>query len=170
MQLKAFAAAAALVFAVAGGACLQGLPAQAQQAEITAAQPTLHTEPLTIETTHGPKRFTVEIANDDNEREIGLMFRKRLGDNEGMLFEFDQPAVQSFWMKNTLIPLDMVFIGADGRIVSIIKNAGPKTLDPRTSKGPATGVLELRGGLADQDGIRPGDRVQHPFFTRRAGN
>jgi uncharacterized membrane protein (UPF0127 family) len=92
------------------------------------------------------------------------MFRRALAADRGMLFEFDRPDVQSFWMKNTLIPLDIIYIGADGRIVSIARNARPLDETPLYSSGPAQGVLEIEGGLSAKLGIEPGDKVEHPFF------
>jgi len=118
-------------------------------------------EPLEIASSRGPQRFQVEIADDDAERARGLMFRTSLAPDRGMLFIFEQAGEQSFWMKNTLIPLDIIFIGADGRILNIVAEATPKTLTPRWSAGEAQFVLELRGGEAARRGIAPGDRVRH---------
>jgi hypothetical protein len=118
-------------------------------------------EPLEVATARGVQRFQVEIADNDAERARGLMFRTSLAADRGMLFIFPEPAEQSFWMKNTLIPLDIIFIGADGRVLNIARQAAPKTLDPRRSAGEARFVLELRGGEAARRGIAPGDRVGH---------
>jgi hypothetical protein len=141
---------------------LVSLSAAAQ--EPAGPQSGLRVEPLRIQTSHGPVDLQVEIADTDRSREIGMMFRKSSPDDRGMLFEFDRPEIQSFWMKNTLIPLDMIFVASDGRIVSIWKNAKPLTTSAETSTGPAVAVLEVRGGLADADHIRPGDKVSSPFF------
>jgi uncharacterized membrane protein (UPF0127 family) len=126
----------------------------------------LRTEPLSIATAKGVARFTVEIADTDATRERGLMFRKSLGPHEGMLFDFQTPQSVSFWMKNTYIPLDMVFIAADGRIVSIARNAVPFDESPIPSGGAVTGVLEIRGGRAAEIGAEPGDLVTARMFHR----
>ncbi len=121
----------------------------------------LRVERLDIVTTAGVHHFKVEVADTPAARERGLMFRKRLAADHGMLFDFKkvQPGI-SFWMKNTLIPLDMVFIGEDGRIVSIARNATPLSETPIASAGPVLDVLELRGGRADEIEAAPGDRVR----------
>jgi uncharacterized protein len=126
----------------------------------------LRTEPLSIATAKGVTHFTVEIADTDATRERGLMFRKSLGPNEGMLFDFRTPQPVAFWMKNTLISLDMVFIGPDGRIVSIARNAVPMDETPIPSGGPITGVLEIRGGRAAEIGAEPGDMVTARMFQK----
>ena len=126
----------------------------------------LPTEPLSIATAKGVARFTVEIADTDATRERGLMFRKSLGAHQGMLFDFHTPQPVSFWMKNTYIPLDMVFIAADGRIVSIARNAAPLDESPIPSGGAVTGVLEIRGGRAAEIGAEPGDLVTARMFHR----
>jgi len=114
---------------------------------------------LTVETRRGPHRFSVELAQSQEEQARGLMFRKRLGDDEGMLFPSVPPAPRSFWMKNTPIALDILFIGLDGRIVNIAENTTPYSLEPIVSLGPTSAVLELRGGRARELGIAVGDRV-----------
>lgn len=121
-------------------------------------------ERVEIVTSKGVRSFSVEIADTDASRELGLMFRRHLAPDRGMLFEFDRPDVQSFWMKNTLIPLDIIYIGADGRIVSIARDARPLDETPLYSTGPAKGVLEIEGGLSAKLDIEPGDKVEHPFF------
>ncbi|MEO8812338.1 MAG: DUF192 domain-containing protein [Caulobacteraceae bacterium] len=121
-------------------------------------------EPLEIVTTTGAHRFKVEVARTDASRERGLMFRKSLAADRGMLFDFRTPRPVAFWMKNTLIPLDMVFIGADGRIVRVAERATPLSETPIPSGGDVLGVLELRGGRAAQIDARPGDRVRQSMF------
>ena len=123
------------------------------------------TQKLEIETRRGARRFDVEIASDDALRELGLMCRKTMADSHGMLFEFPQAEQQTFWMKNTYLPLDIIYIGRDGRIVSISANAKPFDETPLPSSGPANGVLEIKGGLSAKFGIRAGDRVKHPFYS-----
>jgi uncharacterized membrane protein (UPF0127 family) len=109
-------------------------------------------------------RFEVDLATNDAERARGLMFRKQLGAYEGMLFDFFQEMPVSFWMKNTLIPLDMVFIAADGTVKHVHANAVPLSTDPIPSVYPVRAVLEINGGSAALLGIKPGDRVRHPIF------
>jgi uncharacterized membrane protein (UPF0127 family) len=109
-------------------------------------------------------KFDIELALDDLHRSHGLMFRKNLGPYEGMLFDFFQEMPVSFWMKNTLIPLDMLFIAADGTIKHIHANAVPMTTDPIPSQYPVRAVLEINGGSAALLGIKPGDKVKHPIF------
>ena len=119
---------------------------------------------LVIETGGRELKFEVDMALNDIERARGLMFRKSLGPYEGMLFDFHQEQPVSFWMKNTLIPLDMVFIGADGTIKHIHSNAVPLSTDAVPSKFPVRGVLEINGGSAKLLGIKPGDKVKHAIF------
>jgi hypothetical protein len=108
--------------------------------------------------------FKVEIADNDASRERGLMFRKSLGPNAGMLFDFKTPQQVAFWMKNTLIPLDMLFIDKDGYIINLAVNATPLSEANIPSRGAILGVLEIRGGRAGELGIDPGDRVRERIF------
>ena len=126
----------------------------------------LRTEPLDIVTAGGVKHFTVEVADTDQTRETGLMFRKSMAPDRGMLFDFGTPQPVTFWMKNTLIPLDMVFIAKSGRVVSIARNAKPMSEALIASGGPIVGVLELRGGRAAEIGVKPGDEVRERIFQR----
>jgi uncharacterized protein len=103
--------------------------------------------------------FTVELARTPAEQAQGLMFRTGLSDVEGMLFPFDEPRIASFWMKNTLIPLDIIFIGPNGKILNIAQQTTPYSLKPVVSTAEAGAVLELRGGLTAQMGIAAGDTV-----------
>ncbi len=123
-------------------------------------------EPLEVVTARGVFHFDVEIADSDPARERGLMYRKSLPSDHGMLFDFDMARPVAFWMKNTLIPLDMLFIGADGRVVSIAHDAAPLSETPIDSGGSVRGVLEIAGGRAAQIGAAPGDRVKHRIFPR----
>ncbi|MHB8527960.1 MAG: DUF192 domain-containing protein [Caulobacteraceae bacterium] len=136
-----------------------GAPAPA-----AAASNGLPVAPLAVATARGVFRFKVEVADTDRTRERGLMFRKSLAADRGMLFDFKSPRQVAFWMKNTLIPLDMLFIGADGRIVSIANNAAPLSETPIASGGEVLGVLELRGGRAAEIGAAPGDQVRNRIF------
>ena len=109
-------------------------------------------------------KFDVELALNEAERSRGLMFREKLGPYEGMLFDFLQEQPVRFWMKNTLIPLDMVFIAADGTIRHVHSNAVPKSTDTIPSEHPVRGALEINGGSARLLGIKPGDKVKHAIF------
>ncbi|MGQ9371742.1 DUF192 domain-containing protein [Azospirillum sp. A39] len=120
---------------------------------------------LVIETAAGGAyRFDVEVATTPAQQAQGLMFRERMAPDAGMLFVYGQPQPAAFWMKNTLIPLDMLFVGADGRIVNIHERAVPQSLDAIRSAGPVKGIVEINGGMSARLGIRPGDRVVHPVF------
>lgn len=118
-------------------------------------------EPLQIKTDRGVQKFMVEIADTAREREYGLMCRKAVAPDRGMLFLFPQAQPQAFWMRNTLAALDIIYIGSDGRVVSITRNAKPLDETPLPSAGPAQFVLELAAGRAAQIGLLPGDRVLH---------
>ncbi|KSB91139.1 hypothetical protein AS593_05985 [Caulobacter vibrioides] len=123
-------------------------------------------EPLEIITGRGVARFQVEIAATKAEQRKGLMFRKSLAPDRGMLFVYTKPQRAAFWMKNTLIPLDILYIGADGKILSMVRNARPHDETPLPSGGPVLGVLEIAGGRAGQLGVLPGDRVRHRIFPK----
>lgn len=114
--------------------------------------------PLTIRSATGEHRFTVEIAATPEQQQRGLMFRSAVGPDEGMIFPYDPPQDAAFWMKNTLVPLDMLFIRADGTIARI-SHAVPLSLDPVPAGEPVAAVLEIRGGRAAELGIREGDAV-----------
>ena len=119
---------------------------------------------LTILSATGPHRFTVEVAATPEQMEQGLMFRRQLAENAGMLFDYKQPTMATMWMRNTLIPLDMLFVDAQGRIVNIHERAVPQSDDVIASAAPVRAVIELNGGTAARLGIVPGDKVQHPIF------
>jgi uncharacterized protein len=122
-------------------------------------------EPLTIATDGDATMFTVEIADTDLTRERGLMFRQRLPEGHGMLFDFGEPRPVSMWMKNTYIPLDMLFIRADGSIAYIAENTVPKSLDTIGITEPVLAVLELPAGTVRKKDIRAGDVVYHRLFS-----
>jgi uncharacterized protein len=145
-------AAALLVAASAGFAALS--PARA------AGQATIE-----IVSKNGVHPFSVELANNDAERERGLMFRKSLPEGQGMLFDFKRDSPVSFWMHNTYISLDMLFIASDGRIVHIVENAKPQSDDLIPSGGPVRAVLEVIAGTAQKLGIASGDRVTGSIFN-----
>ncbi|WP_242125950.1 DUF192 domain-containing protein [Sphingobium sp. Sx8-8] len=138
-------------------ACSSSAP-QAGNATAATARPSLL--PLMIRTARGDRRFDVELALTERQQEQGLMFRKRLDADSGMLFPMDPPRTASFWMKNTVIPLDMLFIHTDGSIAFLKANAQPYSREPVSAGIPVAAVLELRGGRAAELGIREGDRVR----------
>ncbi len=124
--------------------------------------------PLAVRTAQGEFRFLVEVADTDRERELGMMCRRSLAPDRGMLFDFGRERPDAaFWMRNTLIPLDIVYIRRDGIVRSIIRNARPLDETPRPAGGPILGVLELAGGRAAQIGLQPGDRIDFPIFRSR---
>jgi uncharacterized protein len=122
-------------------------------------------EPLTIATETDANLFTVEIADTDALRERGLMFRQRMPEGRGMLFDFGAPRAVSMWMKNTYISLDMLFIRSDGSIAYIAENTKPRSLDVIGVSEPVLGVLEVAGGTARKLGIRAGDKIFHRMFN-----
>ena len=129
-------------------------------------QPPAGFEALEAVTPAGRTRFFVEIADTDAEREKGLMFRKEVLPDRGMLFDFKTPREVAFWMRNTLIPLDIIYIRTDGTILSIARNTTPLSEAPIPSGGPVVGVLELAGGRTGEIGLMPGDRIEHRIFKR----
>lgn len=122
---------------------------------------------LEIASKTGVHAFSVEIAQNDAERAKGLMYRKELPEGQGMLFDFLHEQEVGFWMENTYISLDMIFIRADGRILRIVENTEPLSTRIVPSGGPVRGVLEVIAGTARKLGIAPGDRVAHPIFGAR---
>ena len=118
--------------------------------------------PLVIQTSNGPHNFTLEIADEPDERATGLMARERLSDDHGMLFVFESDRVVNMWMQNTPEPLDMLFANATGEIMHIEAMTEPFSQTIRSSGTPVRFVLELRGGLAKDLNIRVGDVMQHP--------
>ena len=122
---------------------------------------------LSVVSEKGTFPYKVELANDDASREKGLMFRKQMPKDHGMLFVFAKNQVAYMWMKNTFIPLDMVFIDARGRIAAIFERTVPHSLKTVAHPRPVKAVLELRGGEAARRGLKVGDRVDHPAFRGR---
>ncbi len=117
---------------------------------------------LVVETGAGDTLLTVEVVSTPEAMAQGLMWRTSLAEDRGMLFVYESPRHVSFWMKNTLIPLDIVFIDADGRVRRIAYGAQPLSLESVRSGAPVRYVLEIAAGVADKIGLRPGDRVYHP--------
>jgi uncharacterized membrane protein (UPF0127 family) len=122
---------------------------------------------LKITSKNGAHIFGVEMAVTPEEQAKGLMFRKELPEGQGMLFDFHQEQPTSFWMKNTYVSLDMIFIRGDGRILRIAENTVPLSEALVPSGGPVRAVLEVVAGTAKKLGIAPGDRVTHPIFSGR---
>jgi uncharacterized membrane protein (UPF0127 family) len=119
---------------------------------------------LTIDTAAGPQRFAIELASTPAQQEQGLMFRRELAADAGMLFDLGSERIATFWMKNTLIPLDMLFIAGDGRVADIHERAVPLSEATISSKVPVRAVLELNGGTVARLGIKPGDVVHDAIF------
>jgi len=134
-------------------------PASAQQPGVKFDKST-----LTIETARGSHKFDVELALTQEQMSLGLMFRRQMAADAGMLFIYETPRPAMMWMKNTFIPLDMLFIGADGRIVNIAERTVPHSEATVASTGPVRATLELKAGSAARLGVKPGDRVRHKVF------
>ena len=124
---------------------------QLDRADIIFADETKHT-------------FAIELAITPDERAKGMMFRRTMAPDSGMLFIFSRSQKMSFWMRNTYIPLDILFLDKKGRILNIVRNAEPETDTPRRSRGKAIAVLEIPGGRAAELGIKPGHHVRHPLI------
>jgi len=153
-------AAAAFVFADLGALGLGGAVAEAPVS--------FPTDRLEIVDGSGVSHgFTVEVATSHQQLAQGLMYRRNLAADAGMLFDFGTVQPVTMWMKNTLIPLDMVFIAADGAVLGVAERTVPQSLAVIASPGPVRAVLELNGGTADRLGIHAGDRVRHPLFSER---
>lgn len=144
----------AWLFAVLALASLLLYPAYAMQREN-----------LKLLTAHGTHVIDVEIADTPQEKAQGLMFRTHLDDHHGMLFAYDTPQEITMWMRNTYIPLDMVFIRADGTVHRIEARTEPLSEDIVASRGDVTACLELAGGAAERLGLKAGDRVEHRLFA-----
>lgn len=119
---------------------------------------------IVIDTANGPVRLKVEIAATEESRRKGLMFRATLGADEGMLFDFHREQLAAFWMKDTILPLDMVFIRADGTVSTIAENAVPYSQEPVPSSEPVQAVLEINAGQARVLGITTGEKVHAKIF------
>jgi uncharacterized membrane protein (UPF0127 family) len=116
----------------------------------------------------GTAAFSVEIADEPGERALGLMNRDQLPASAGMLFVYEAPQQVAFWMENTLIPLDMIFLDAAGRVVKVHQNAVPLDRTPIPGEGEVLAVLEINGGLARAIGIAPGAELRHPALPQDA--
>lgn len=139
-------------------------PIIAPAPQIIQAEPFIHDE-IVIESQSGPSHiFKIELALTPRQQAKGMMGRTFMQDDTGMLFVFNSIAIRSFWMKNTLIPLDMIFVARDGTINQVHDSAVPHNLTPVKSDAPAYAVLELRGGVSAELGIKKGDKINHAFF------
>lgn len=158
--MKAMLLVGALALALIG---CKGEQAGADPASSSVATGAVHAEsglaliPVTITSQGKVHRFTAELAQTPEQQAKGLMFRTRLGPDEGMLFPFNPPKAASFWMRNTVISLDLVFIAPDGRVTNVAANAQPYDETKLLSKGLVKAVLELPGGRAAELGITAGD-------------
>ena len=167
MILRSLGAAAYAAAALTGcraepASNLSQAPAPPEAPFAAVAPSGLEVVPLTIDSGGRSHRFMVEVARSPQEQARGLMFRDTLADDAGMIFPFPAPRPASFWMRNTLIPLDMIFVREDGTIARIAANTVPHSEEGVTSGEPVIAVLELRGGRAAELGISVGDRVAWP--------
>ena len=151
--------------ALIAGIALAGLSTQAR-----ADLQTFEKSKLVIETSKGKFPFTIELAMTEAQMEQGLMYRRELAPDAGMLFDYRSPETITMWMKNTFIPLDMVFIGVDGKVVDFRERAVPFSLETIASKVPARAVLEVNSGTVQRLGLQVGDVVHHPFFNNAITN
>ncbi|WP_309084508.1 DUF192 domain-containing protein [Chelativorans sp.] len=156
---------ASLLLLLAAFALGLGSTARAQQPMLLQ----VHPERLIAETATGEKSFSIEVADDASERQRGLMFRKSMDDDRGMLFVFDRSMPLGFWMQNTPMPLDLIFIGEDGK-VRAIEQGVPFSTDSIAPPVNAQFVLELKAGTAAKTGIKLGDRLRHPLIDAVAGS
>jgi uncharacterized protein len=152
-------------FARAGAALLLAA-ACAPRPPATPAAATPTPRVIVVTATGARLPVAVELARSDEERTRGLMYRRELAPEAGMLFFFSENEERAFWMKNTLIPLDMVFIDDGGRVVGLVERAEPLTTSPRDPGVPSRYVLEVNGGWAARHGVRPGDRVEFENVPR----
>nr|WP_298794180.1 DUF192 domain-containing protein [uncultured Acetobacter sp.] len=136
--------------------------------EPTQAQATLPKETLTIASANGRHVFSVELAKTPRQQQVGEMFRTQLPADNGMLFLWDSPQQSDMWMENTLVSLDIVFIGTDHRIQAIAENAVPRSLAHISSHGPVGATLELAGGVTAKLGITVGDKVEAPSLEKKS--
>lgn len=155
---KAVVAAGLLIFA------LERPIFAAEQAMLLPVDPT----PLIAETDAGDRSFSIEIADDQGERSAGLMYRESMDDDHGMLFVFDQTQPVGFWMKNTPMALDLIFIGQDGKVRDI-EHGEPLSEALISPDEPIRFVLELKAGTAEKEGIEDGDQIRHPAINAAPG-
>lgn len=154
------------LLALAPSACSPQAAESAAQGASAPVRASVHPQsgleviPLTVTTGGRSHAFRVEVARSPQDQARGLMFRTAMGADEGMLFPYDPPRIASFWMRNTVIPLDLIFIGPDRRVINVAANAAPYSEESIRSDAPAVAVLELNGGRAAELGIGPGAEVR----------
>jgi uncharacterized protein len=168
MTRKILLAVVAIVAILAALGFYIGLP-QPSSADQAMRLP-VDATPLVAETAGGERSFTIEVADDQSERSAGLMFRETMDDDHGMLFVFQETRPVGFWMKNTPMPLDIVFIGEDGKVLDVLP--GEPFSEALVSPGTTTQVryvLELKRGIAEKAGIKDGGTMRHPVIARTAG-
>ena len=167
MKLSMFTTMAPILIALAACSAAESNGAVAAASETNAENGAVHPVSglkiidLTVDTGDKKLPFKVELADTPEAQGRGLMFRTELGDNEGMIFPSKSPQTRSFWMKNTPLSLDIIFVGPDGRITNIAANTVPYSLESVASTGLASAVLELRAGRSAELGIEPGDKVEY---------
>jgi uncharacterized membrane protein (UPF0127 family) len=153
------------VLGAALGFFVPGLAAIVASPDGAGAEPAARaTEKLELVTASGVVTLDVELADTPARQALGLMYRTALPERYGMLFTSDPPRESSMWMRNTYIPLDMVFIRADGTVHRIAERTEPHSEEVISSNGPVAGVLEIAGGSARKFGLKPGDKVRHRHF------
>ena len=162
-SMKSLLVAVALAGSALGLVCSVAPMAQAQN---PAPMPPGPTSALTIVSGGKPHVFQVEVADTPEKSELGLMYRKEMAKDHGMIFDFGPPKEATMWMKNCFFPQDMVFFDSDGAVLSIVENARPGSLRLIDPGMPVRGVVELNAGLVKEYGIKPGDKVQHAIFSR----
>ncbi|HEX2841086.1 DUF192 domain-containing protein [Hyphomicrobium sp.] len=166
---RAATLAALLVLATAHVTAVPWIGQRALAAQ-PATAPAAQEERLELVTASGVHALDVEIASTPEKQALGLMYRTSLPDTKGMLFPHQKPAELSMWMRNTYIPLDMVFITADGTVHRIEARTEPFSERIISSNGPVAAVLEIAGGAAERMGLKPGDKVRHPHFGSAPAN
>ncbi len=163
--LRAAALISVFVAALVSVASWPAAQSRAGQSFGAGPQSGLPLSELIINAATGEHRFRIELAATPEQMRVGLMYRRELAPDAGMLFDFTPPRLVSMWMKNTYIPLDILFIDETGRIVNIAENTTPHSLASVRSAGPVVAALELNAGVAERLGIAPGDCVVHPLFS-----
>jgi uncharacterized membrane protein (UPF0127 family) len=164
--LRASALVAGLALSIVTGSVLLADASQGRafaQAAQNAAPPAA-LEQLTVATASGTHTFSVEVMRTDEQRARGLMFRRFMPQDRGMLFDFKREQPITMWMRNTYIPLDMVFIARDGTVINVAEDTEPLSERTIASAKPAYSVLEINAGVARKLGIKPGDKVRHAIF------
>jgi len=164
--VRVFPVAAVIAFLTAAMTISPGLTPGAKAGQAMVLPP--HPEPLVAETAQGRRSFVIEVADNGFERSRGLMFRRDLPADRGMLFVFERTSPRGFWMRNTPLPLDLIFISESGRVVAIRKGA-PFSDELIAPAYPVRFVLELHEGAAAQSGIEIGARLRHPLIDEISG-